>query len=600
MRILTLLILFFAAAVHAAPKVTTLVSSNHVAVNEAFTYQVQVVLPADNQMPRVKAPSFPSQLPLRATPFRMGTSTQRSYSVINGQMTDNSSTTISITCQIVPLKEGTLRIPSLTFFVNEEEVTSKALEIKVSKESSGSRPEGIQFTQELSARRTVPGRPVDLTYRFTFPQSLEVQGIVPDLNIQQLAAYFQIPDSFNPRDWDQRRTIVNGVPKVEISLTVPLMPKSTGNFTLPEVAMQLTVPDERQSRHSRQHYSPFGFDDFFSRGPTRDLVFTAKSCTLEVQPLPQAGQPADFSGIIGPLTATATAEPTAVSVGDPIVLTITLRGPTALQLVRLPDLKHQSALVRDFKVTGDDPGQIAGDAVTFQRTIRATRAGELVIPALKIPYYDLEKETYATAETAPIPVTVAAARQITLSDATGNGAHGAASSAPAAPAATALNSAADGLSPNRPPQELLAPVVTSRGRKLWLIVPPTLWAILLLIKLTTLAVTANPAVRAARRAKGQLLSELGRLDLNAADAGQRLNGAWQHFWISRLQLPPGAVTYNDVCRSAVGQRLTPQQKERLATIFTTCEAAYYGGTTTTDLAGLRQLIEAAMKDLPRC
>ncbi|MEZ5363746.1 MAG: BatD family protein [Bryobacterales bacterium] len=135
-------------------------------------------------------------------------------------------------------------------------------------------------------------------------------------------------------------------------------------------------------------------------------------------PLPEQGKPANFSGLIGNFHFDAHAVPTAVSVGDPITLTIRVSGPEYLDYVRLPDLAQQTELVEGFKIPEEmAAGEIVDRAKVFSQTIRAKDPRITEIPELDFSYFDPDRGEYMVGRTDPIPIEVSGTRVLTLSDA---------------------------------------------------------------------------------------------------------------------------------------------------------------------------------------
>lgn len=594
--VIYLLIAAFICPLFAAPAVSTVVSTNRVVPNEAFTYQIQLALPVNSAAPNITAPALPADFAFTATPFRSSSSTTRNYSIVNGVMTDNSALNITLFCQLVPKRTGELQIPPLTFTVNGERCTTEAVTVIVEEQHSGNAGSGGEFIQHLSSEHGVLGQPVILTYILRVPNSLDVHSWAPMLPLAELQELFTLPANLDlNNDWKQRQRTINGIPTRELSIDIQLLPKRDGILAIPAASAGVTIFDN-SSRRSNRRRDPFGFfdDPFFGgRVATKELLFTTDELSLDIQPLPAEGKPADFSGIIGPLTAEAAAEPTEISVGDPIILTITLRGPAALSEVRLPDLKQQPELIQNFKISGDDPGTIEGDAIVFQRTLRAIRPGQLTLPALFLPYFDPETGQYTYAETAEIPLSVAAARQITINDALATTPLSAAAESSPLPESAIHAAAQSGLTPNHPAGELLrsqsAPNYLTRKALLGILIPPALWIILALIKLVTAITRSTPEERAQRSAKKLFLQAVKH-----ARSAAEINTAQQAFWTARLALPPGVVTWRDIETRAPQAGIAPEALAPLRQLFEDAEAAQYAGKVI-DLPSFRKQFTAALK-----
>ena len=333
-------------------------------------------------------------------------------------------------------------------------------------------------------------------------------------------------------------------------------------------------------------------------GSWRELTVACDELPLEVQPLPTEGRPADFTGIVGQLRAKASLSTTEATVGEPILLDLTLAGAPALADARLPDLANLPEIAQHFKVSGDDPPLEAEGGVVFQRTLRATTPGDLEIPAIPFSYFDPAAREYRTAATEPIRLKVAAARQITLEDAQGT--------TPVTPAvdnrtATTIAAQTAGLEPDFPPEELaqnrLAPFLTPRrflAPALLLAIPPALWLLCALGTLVARRRNATGAERAASGAKGELLKTIARLRNDDPHAAAKFSDALQAFFTARFHLPPGAITYADAEAAALQNGFTTEQITPFQDIFATCEAAQFAGGAF-NLEATRNQLKIALK-----
>ncbi|MAY74022.1 MAG: hypothetical protein CMJ31_04710 [Phycisphaerae bacterium] len=158
-----------------------------------------------------------------------------------------------------------------------------------------------------------------------------------------------------------------------------------------------------------------------SPGRIERFVAQAPPASLTVNRLPDANTPPGFTGLLGSFSLLAEAAPTHVRVGDPIELTVTIRGREPMRGVADgPDLGAQPELTGRFKLAPNGwtykPGSRAGHR-SFTTTIRATDSAVTAIPSIRLPYFDTDTETYRIAQSEPIPIDVEAVRQVTAADA---------------------------------------------------------------------------------------------------------------------------------------------------------------------------------------
>ena len=88
--------------------------------------------------------------------------------------------------------------------------------------------------------------------------------------------------------------------------------------------------------------SPFPdfFGDFFSDYQYQPVTLQSNTWELEVVPLPAAGQPADFSGGVGRFELAATANPQEVEAGEPVTVTLTVKGTGNFATLSAPVLRN--------------------------------------------------------------------------------------------------------------------------------------------------------------------------------------------------------------------------------------------------------------------
>ena len=148
---------------------------------------------------------------------------------------------------------------------------------------------------------------------------------------------------------------LNGEQFTTLTLEKVLIPRETGQFRIGPAAVELNIVTGQAPSRSI-------FDDFFSgssflrnspfsREVTRKLVVPSNELNLEVLPLPEP-RPPSFTGLVGAYSIETAAAPTEVNVGDPITLTIRIRGPEPLDNIPAPALHRQQTSRRRLQGVG--------------------------------------------------------------------------------------------------------------------------------------------------------------------------------------------------------------------------------------------------------
>ena len=141
---------------------------------------------------------------------------------------------------------------------------------------------------------------------------------------------------------------------------------------------------------------------------------------LTVRPLPLAGRPASFINAIGSgFAIDVQASRTVVSVGDPIELTVRLRGDGALTGLSLPPLGSAGLPSAHFGVTDSNPvGEVdeQANSKTFVVTARVKSADVQEVPPLAFSYFDPVAGDYRTVQSQPIALSVGSSQMVSAAD----------------------------------------------------------------------------------------------------------------------------------------------------------------------------------------
>ncbi len=159
------------------------------------------------------------------------------------------------------------------------------------------------------------------------------------------------------------------------------------------------------------------------------IYVSVKSPSIEVREVPQKGRPDSFIGAVGTFKLSSELQPTTARVGDPMTLKLSLTGSGSLADARAPDISKLPGIEGRFR-TYEATSETRGKTRHFTYSLRPLKAGIRQLPAIPVAYFDTEKESYVTVETAPIDVVINEAE--TLNDSQIIASPGAAS--PSAPA----------------------------------------------------------------------------------------------------------------------------------------------------------------------
>jgi hypothetical protein len=201
----------------------------------------------------------------------------------------------------------------------------------------------------------------------------------------------------------------HGQPFVEVAVTRTLVPLRSAQHELP--ASSLIVDEGTRWRR-----------DLFGRRQavrTRKLRVQDRLRRLVVRDLPAEGRPASFAGAVGAgFTLEVQADRTVVQIGDPITLTLLLRGE-GLETASLPPLDAEGLLAAErFRVPGGElTGTLTDDgAKRFTAVVRVLDERVPEIPALAYSWFDPTTGSYQTTRSRPIALAVRWAEIIGAAD----------------------------------------------------------------------------------------------------------------------------------------------------------------------------------------
>ena len=147
---------------------------------------------------------------------------------------------------------------------------------------------------------------------------------------------------------------------------------------------------------------------FGLRSGYQRVTLASEALALTARPLPP-GAPDGFAGAVGRFTMTAQADAPAVQVGEAVRLSVTVEGTGNLAMLEPPAFAQPpDAEVYDPEVDlqiDRTRMQVTGRK-TFTYVLVPDAAGTLRLPALALPYFDPDAETYRVARTAPLAVRV--------------------------------------------------------------------------------------------------------------------------------------------------------------------------------------------------
>lgn len=314
--------------------------------------------------------------------------------------------------ELIANEAGTLTLPPFRVTAKNETVQTPLLRLPV---AAARRAEEMNLSFALSETHLVIDQPTELivTWKSSVPftRCQELQFNLPLLRNPAWEVY-PIPPDVSEKECiglpvNTQRVIAKNTAG-ELSFSYQLIARREGTFrTNGRINCALM-----ETKRSSNQYPSYFDNHFFNRPDKYDrferIYLSAALPELSVHSLPEEGRTIRYSGIVGACTATATIEPADSLVGQPILLTITLKDlPFGGHIHNLPE-STLDGLGPEFLITRE-PIHITSAETTkaFTYIVRPLRSGLTVLPALTFDTFDPETQTYRTIRTAPLPIIVA-------------------------------------------------------------------------------------------------------------------------------------------------------------------------------------------------
>lgn len=525
-----------------------------------------------------------------------------SYAIINGQASQKEEFGYVARYTLRPRVAGTLQLPPITVVHDGQTYRSNATAVIVRQPPSQDhllvevRPhkpfyilgEMITLTLELSIRKLNFGGAVSEADPFFREQPPHLQipwfeglGDWKTSDLRTFAQPFlhQQRPGFVVNDYrkeglfqnqpliftfprqDTTRTTASGTfAYVTYQLQKHFRPIRTGAQDIPPVLVRATLPTQVDARGRATR--------------TEKIVASSAPLTVHIQPVPSAGQPASFYGAVGHFRLEVEANPKLLRVGDPLSLSLTLRGDGLLETVRPPALEQQPALVEAFKIQADPPAvKTEGDAKTFTYTLRPRRTDLREIPALEVAYYDPDTQRFQILRSAPIPLRVDAASALGLSEVI--------DTANDTPKSVVGQELTEGILANYSGEEVLVPqtlrLTIGPLTGLLLLCPPVAYGLLLGWRWQSTRRQRQPGYQRARQAAQRARTALHLLYTQPGQ-GEVADGVHQAItgYVSdKLNISGAGLTVDDVTRHLQARQVQSALIEQAETLLQRCDSARY-------------------------
>ena len=359
----------------------------------------------------------------RVTYIGMTPSVSQQIQIVNGRRSEWREVTLVYRWQVTAPSAVRYTVPALTLSQGSNVAASPAATFDVG---------DVEQTADMVVRMRLPQRPVWVgetfdgaiewllardveSYELVVPlfeiDAVRVEGAAVGGRTRSFRAGARVIDV--PMQQDRLRE--DGIDYTRIRFPFRATVARAQSFDLDPVRVVARLESTRDRGF-------FGFPDF---GRARGALFQASGQRqqLVVHPLPESGRPHNFVNAVGGgFSIDVQASRTVVSVGDPIELTLKIRGDGELQGLSLPPLLGRGGLSRAlFSV----PAAAAVGSVdpqtntkTFTVTARILSAEVREVPPIDFAYFDPNRGEYVTVSSRPVALSVAGVNVVDAGDVT--------------------------------------------------------------------------------------------------------------------------------------------------------------------------------------
>ena len=384
-----------------AQTVRAYLSQTEVLLNRQFVLNVEV---SGTQQLDEDPPVLPD---LSAFAVYLGSGTSTSMQIVDGR------TSLSLTFQhrIQATAEGTFEIGPVTVRAGGRGLRTEPLTLRITdgpaptsragppRADGTVAPEDLFITATASKPRVYVNEPVIVEYRIFTRVDVDSYNITQ----QPGTTGFWVEELEDPQARVEQ-VVRDGLQYTSaVVRRVALFPTGAGTKTLAPLTLETQVRVQRRSRSL--FGDPFG-GLFGSRIP---VVVGSNPVEIEVLPLPEAGRPEAFTGLVGRLEVSASIDRTDAETNDALTYRLEVSGTGNIRTLPEPELGFPS----DVEVYPPDVSErvdpteagVRGSKI-FEYVIVPRAPGQVTIPAVKLAYFDVDAGTYAAAASDPITLTV--------------------------------------------------------------------------------------------------------------------------------------------------------------------------------------------------
>ncbi len=350
-----------------------------------------------------------------------GPNPSTSVQIVNGRM----SSTVSYTYYLYVRSPGTYTIGSATLKHRGQVLRTTPLQVQVvqAKPQTGNTRGQQAQTQaagvtadNLFIRAVASRQRVRLGEQLTVTYKLYTQVGISDYGLSKVPAYggFWAEDLEVPKTPQVTTESYEGKQyRVVLLRKTALFPTQSGSLTLDPLKVKCAV----QVQARRRSNDPFDIfnDPFFTRFQTVEYEVESNTLSVRVDPLPGSA-PEGFSGAVGTFEFSASLDKRTVQAGDPLTLTLEVRGTGNVKLVAVPRPRVPADVeTYDPKISESvrKEGTTVGGMKKAEYLLIPRNPGQRTLEPIAFTYFDLNSGRYVTLRSPKFDLTVTPGKEST-------------------------------------------------------------------------------------------------------------------------------------------------------------------------------------------
>jgi hypothetical protein len=334
---------------------------------------------------------------------------------------------------LAPRRSGNFNIPGATAIIDGKLMHSNVVAVQVINDqlpvSDAVQPDSLTVIDQSEIR---PGETIAKKVRENFFLSAETNKTTCYVGEPMMAVYractrlntssqvvkrpsftgfsvIEMVDSYDSRPVVER---IHGKPfYVHLIRKVQLFPLQPGTYELDNAEVESTIHFVKRDGTAADELGKL-FDPS-SNGQyqpiTHNLTLKTDPITITVKPLPDTGQPPDFSGAVGNFAINAQTSQATTTTGSQVTVQFLIKGSGNFPLVTAPQVKWPEGLEVSNAVVREktDPYQFPLTGYkSFEYSIVPRDTGTLVIPSASFSYFDAQHKSYKTVTSPALTIVV--------------------------------------------------------------------------------------------------------------------------------------------------------------------------------------------------